>query len=130
MGYRIINGRPYEIGQFPSSISSIPRKDKSEATEEVSFREILNRKYQKDDSFTISNHAAARLKEIELSEKDFEIIGKGIRLAAEKGCKNSVLLYKDIAFVTSIENKTIITAVQKEKSKENMFTNIDSVLFL
>ena len=51
-------------------------------------------------------------------------------LAKEKGAKNSLIVYKDIAFVTSIENRTVITAVEKERAKENVFTNVDSVVFL
>ena len=40
------------------------------------------------------------------------------------------MLYKDVALIASIENKTLITAVEKERSKENIFTNVDSVVLL
>ncbi|MGL4664719.1 MAG: flagellar biosynthesis protein, partial [Clostridium butyricum] len=30
----------------------------------------------------------------------------------------------------SVENKTLITAIEKERAKDNIFTNVDSVVIL
>ena len=57
-------------------------------------------------------------------------IEEGFSIATEKGSRNSVILYKDVALVASIENKTIITAVEKDRAESNCFTNIDSVVIL
>ncbi len=57
-------------------------------------------------------------------------IEKGFDLAADKGSRNAVMLYKDVALVASIENRTVITAVEKERAVDNVFTNIDSVVML
>ena len=59
-----------------------------------------------------------------------QAIGKGFEMAENKGAKNSLMLYKDVALIASIENKTLITAVDKERAKENVYTNIDSVVIL
>jgi hypothetical protein len=40
------------------------------------------------------------------------------------------MLYKDVALIASIENKTLITAVEKDRAKDNIFTNVDSVVIL
>ena len=61
---------------------------------------------------------------------DMKVIGKGFDLAADKGSRNAVMLYKDVALVASIENRTVITAVEKERAVDNVFTNIDSVVML
>ncbi len=61
---------------------------------------------------------------------DMKVIGKGFDLAAGKGARNAVMLYKDVALVASIENRTVITAVEKERAVDNVFTNIDSVVML
>lgn len=133
MGYRIINGNLYPVGNFPEVVSSNKETDKKQTN---SFGELLknelNKESNKNVDFKISNHAAKRLQDrnIMLSQKDIENINKGINLAKEKGAKDSVILYKNIALVTNIKNRTIITAVDKETSKENVFTNIDSVVLL
>ena len=127
MGYRIINGRAYPVGNIGNiNNSNLPN---TKNTNEVSFKDILDSKI-KDKSFTVSKHAAERLKNIDFSEMDMENIEKGINLAEDKGSKNSLLLYKDVALVTSIENRTVITAVDKERAQDNVFTNIDSVVII
>ena len=57
-------------------------------------------------------------------------IETGFQIAKEKNSKNTVMIYKDIALIASVENKTLITAVEKERAKENIFTNVDSVVIL
>ena len=59
-----------------------------------------------------------------------ENIEKGFKLAEEKGAKNSVMVYKNVALIASIENKTVITAVDKDRAESNVFTNVDSVVLL
>ena len=123
----MINGRAYPIGNFnlPNEKIQIKSSDKS------SFSEILKEKIdEKNYDYTISNHAANRLKEIKFNEEDMKNIGKGFEIAENKGAKNTVMIYKDVTLVASIENKTLITAVEKERAKENVFTNIDSVVIL
>ena len=36
----------------------------------------------------------------------------------------------DVALVVSIKNRTVITAVDKDHLKENVFTNIDSAVIV
>lgn len=129
MGYRIVNGKAYPVGNiggFQNTNNITKDKNKSN----TNFQDILNKKIDETKGFTVSKHASERLKNIDFSDKDMEVIEKGFKLAEDKGSKNSVMLYKDVALVTSIENKTIITAVEKNRAEENIFTNIDSVVIL
>ena len=48
--------------------------------------------------------------------------------AEQKGSKDSLVLLDDLAFVVSVKNKTVVTAVDSNRAKENVFTNIDSVV--
>lgn len=131
MSYRIINGRPYVTGNFGDyNLNASKSENTKVSSSSASFKEILNSKVNKKEGFTISNHAAERMKSMDFNEQDMKKLNDGIELAEEKGCKNSVLIYKDVVFVTSIENRTIITAVHKERAKENVFTNVDSVLLI
>lgn len=129
MGYRMINGKAYPIGDIGNFQSTNTPKDKV-SNNAPSFKDILNEKIEKNKGFTISKHAAYRLKEVNFTENDMKNIEKGFKLAQDKGCKNSVMLYKDVALIASIENKTVITAVQKDRAVDNIFTNIDSVILL
>ncbi|SCN21310.1 flagellar operon protein [Clostridium sp. N3C] len=129
MGFRVINGVVYPIGNFPTNNSSNCHKIKDNNSKE-NFAEILNSKLAKSESFTISKHAADRLRNVNLDSNDMEKINDIINKAEQKGSKNCLILYKDVALVTSIENRTVITAVEEERMKENIFTNIDSVVIM
>ncbi len=128
MGFRVINGQAYPIGNFKLPNESISGKP---VNKKNNFNDILQDEINKSDSdYTLSKHAADRLKEIKFTEADMKEIGKGFKIAEEKGSKNSVMIYKDVALIASIENKTVITAIEKERAKDNIYTNIDSVVIL
>lgn len=129
MGYRMINGRAYPV-QDIGTIQNTNITNKHKNSTSTSFKDILNKSIEERNSFTISKHAAERLKDINFSEVDMQEIEKGFRLAEDKGSKNSVMLYKDVAIIASIENKTVITAVENNRAEENIYTNIDSVVIL
>ena len=128
MGYRIVNGRAYPVGEI-GNFQSTPITNQS-TNSKSSFKDVLNNTIKDKKSFTISKHASERLNEIDFSEGDMKKIEKGFELAEDKGSKNSLLLYKDVAIIASIENRTVITAVEKSRAEENIFTNIDSVVLL
>lgn len=130
MSYRIINGRAYSVG----NISQVENSPKTISTKNIednkSFKDVLNSVIDKDKGFNVSKHAALRLNEINFTEDDMKQIEKGFQMAKDKNSKNTVMLYKDVALIASVENKTLITAVDKNRSKDNIFTNVDSVVIL
>lgn len=129
MSYRIINGQAYPTGNF-GQIEFIKNNKVSNLSENKSFKDILDNTKIKDQGFTVSKHAALRLNEINFTEEDMKKIEKGFEIAKDKNSKNTVMLYKGVALIASVENKTLITAVEKERAKDNIFTNIDSVVLL
>jgi len=131
MSYRIINGQAYLVGNFGQISNTQPNiQNKTDSNDKINFQSVLDSVKNKDEGFTISKHAAKRLDEINFTEEDMKQIEKGFEIAKDKNSKNTVMLYKDIAIIASVENKTLITAVDKERAKDNIFTNVDSVVIL
>lgn len=97
----------------------------------IDFNSVLQN-IQRERELKISGHAMDRLKErqIELNEKDIKSLKGAVESIRNKGGKEALILYNNIAFITSIRNNTIITAVDKDNLKENVFTNIDSAMIL
>ncbi|MGI4788058.1 MAG: TIGR02530 family flagellar biosynthesis protein [Janthinobacterium lividum] len=79
-----------------------------------------------------SGHAQTRLasRQITLTESDVARLGQAMTKAASKGSKDSLVLMDKTAFVVSVANRTVITAVASDALKENIFTNIDSAMIL
>ena len=79
-----------------------------------------------------SAHAMQRLqsRNISLSSEDVAKMNVMADKAAAKGAKNSLFIMHDVAMVVSIKNRTVITAVDSDSMKENVFTNIDSAAII
>lgn len=77
-----------------------------------------------------SRHALARVERrgIELDQATLGRLSEGVGRAAGKGSRDSLVLVDGTAFVVSVSNRTVITAVGSEHMKDNVFTNIDSAV--
>ena len=75
-----------------------------------------------------SAHAQARMQErnIVLTAQHLQRLDHGVALAEAKGSVNSLVLMDDTAFIVSVKNKMVITAVPRHDSADNVFTQIDS----
>ena len=129
MGFRIVDGKAYPVGNF-QSVNTENSLNQNKIKSNNSFKDILDKTIEKNRGYTLSKHAAERLRDINFNSKDMDAIERGFKIAEDKGSKNSVMIYKDVALIASIENKTVITAIPKDRAKENIFTNIDSVVIL
>lgn len=77
-----------------------------------------------------SAHAQERLAARPLDSHDLARIEAAVRQAAQKGARESLVLYDDLALVVSVRNRTVITAVDQARRRGNVFTNVDSVVLV
>jgi flagellar operon protein len=84
------------------------------------------------DQLKVSGHAQTRLqsRNIQLDQQDWQRVLNGVNRAAEKGSRESLVMIDDVALVVSVKNRTVITAVDKQNLKDNVFTNIDSAVIV
>src|SRR5690349_17745928 len=84
------------------------------------------------DQLKVSGHAKTRLesRNIQLGKAEWDRVLEGVNRAASKGSKESLVMLDDIALVVSVKNRTVITAVDQQHLKENVFTNIDSAVIV
>jgi flagellar operon protein len=55
---------------------------------------------------------------------------EAVTKAESKGVRDTLVLMDDLAFVVNVRNRTVITAVQSNELKENVFTNIDGAVII
>ena len=96
----------------------------------VLFGDILQETIAEERKVTFSHHAQQRLRmrNIQFNSQQMERITDAIDKAARKGARDSLLLVDNIATVVSVENRTVITVVEGDSLKDNVFTNIDSAV--
>lgn len=120
---------PHPIQPVTPEKISETRKNQA-ANPKNTFSQVLDQNLGQDIKF--SNHAQQRLKSrnIELTDADMTKLESAVEKAREKGAKDSLILINDLALVVSVKNNTVITAVDGQNLKENVFTNIDSAVIV
>ena len=93
------------------------------------FEKILEQELKE---LKFSKHAQQRLesRDINLGADDLQSLTNAVQKAKEKGAQESLILLRNIAFVVNIKNNTVVTAMEGEKLRDNVFTNIDSAVFV
>lgn len=118
---------------FPRPVQTSVRQNQPSRTNKpagTDFGQILDKKLRGELKF--SNHAQQRLKSrnINLSADEMTKIEEAVGKARDKGSRDSLILMSDLALVVSVKNNTVITAVDGDSLKDNVFTNIDSAVIV
>ncbi|MEN6348082.1 MAG: TIGR02530 family flagellar biosynthesis protein [Syntrophomonas sp.] len=117
--------------QQPTVQPATTRRDTSVKTQPgSSFEQVLDKKINGELKF--SQHAQERLRSrnINLSDGELNKLQEAVSKAREKGSRDSLILMQDLALVVSVKNNTVVTAVDGQNLKENIFTNIDSAVIV
>ncbi len=104
---------------------------KNGETAEGSFVDFLQQLRQEDpeSGVKISSHAQKRIqsREITVDETTLKTLDQVLALGTEKGSRSTLVMAKNQAFILSIKDRTLVTALKKEEMDQYYFTNIDSV---
>ena len=95
-------------------------------------KKIDSSKSSEENGVRLSGHAKKRLEErnINLDGNEFLKIRDGIDKLKEKGGKDSLIVTEQAAYIVDVDNQTVVTAMDKDDMAENVFTKIDSTLFI
>ena len=80
----------------------------------------------------ISAHAAKRLEErnISMDGPEYLKIKEAMNKLRAKGSKDSLVITDKAAYIVDVRNNKVVTAVDKGGMNENVFTKIDSTVFM
>lgn len=94
-----------------------------------SFEEVLGQSLGRSQ-VQFSRHAQQRMasRGIRFSEADLDRLDEAVNLVRTKGGRDSLVLLNDNALVVSVKNSQVVTVVDRDSLKDNVFTNIDSAI--
>ena len=100
----------------------------TEATKKVSTDVASDFK----STIKFSNHAVERMQTrgISYNPESLLKLDEAIKKAAAKGSKDTLVLMDDSALIVSVKNNTVVTVMDKNSLRENVFTNIDSTVVI
>jgi flagellar operon protein len=111
--------------------TSRPEKtDKAHSGE--SFDEILQKKIKSNQNITFTKHAQLRMSErnITLTNDHLNRLDEAVKKAGQKGVKDTLVLIDEMAFIVSVKNSTVITALNGSDMEGNVFTQIDGAVII
>lgn len=80
----------------------------------------------------VSAHAQERTRSrgIPMGQVELDQIGRAMDQIARKGGREALVIRPDAAFVVSVPNRTVITAMARDELRDNVFTQIDSAVLV
>lgn len=107
-----------------------PARAQHQKVSQHSFKSLFDKEL--DSSLTISKHAKKRLEDrnIEITDASWNKIGEKVKEAGKKGVKDSLVILRDVTLVVNAPNQTVITALGRNESASQIFTNINGAIVI
>ena len=117
------------IQHIPFHPTLTPKQPVKE-TASTSFLDHLQQATRQE--LKISRHASERMQErnIEISDEEWQQVTNRVLEARDKGVKQPLVLLDQAALIVSAKNATVITALDRQEAKSQLFTNIDGTIVL
>jgi len=106
---------------------------KTLSANEIQLRQYaLNIKPAYEQELTFSKHAKQRLaqRNIDIDSGLIEKISGAVKKASEKSIRNALVLSGESAFIVSVDNNVVVTAMNNQEMRESVITNIDGTVIL
>ena len=122
--------------QRPVDLLEIARRNRNSEDvrqpDKKTFQEMFSSELAENRSLQFSKHASQRLfsRDIRLNDEKMNKIADAVDKAAEKGSKETLILTEEVALVVAVQNRTVVTAFDRENLRDGVVTSIDSAVIL
>jgi len=106
-----------------------PAKNRSAGGPVGAFDQFLQQA-QKSSAVTFSAHAQSRMaaRGINFDATQLQRLEQAVARVDAKGGRDSLVMLDNTALVVSVKNETVVTVVDRDQLKNNVFTQIDSAV--
>ncbi len=120
-------GPAIQKGEFDQALNQAVEKNKLPPSALVN-----SNLSQQNVGLKFSAHATQRLRErqIQFDPETMSRMNDAISKADAKGLQDTLLLTNQAALIVNVPNRTVVTAMDREKLIGNVFTNIDGAVII
>lgn len=126
------------IINHPNAPADVKKNYKNQTGKSDEFSEILQSKQSTQASETnnqgisLSQHAQKRVEQrsINLDSSEYAKLKQALQSLQNKGGKESLVVTDKAAYIMDVANQKIVTAMNKQELQQNVFTKIDSTVFV
>jgi flagellar operon protein len=129
----VLDKNKTEAGEFQKALEQSLQEDGSGSAVADVGRQIAPPPGARiENALRFSNHAIERMQTrgISYTPESLGRLEDAVKKAAAKGSKDTLVLMDDSALIVSVKNNTVVTVMDKNALKENVFTNIDSTVVI
>ncbi len=124
----------HHTGKITSSQSLLVQHElgRTGRTAGTEFAERLKEAAAQAGTLQFSRHASQRMEQrgIELTGENLKELSQAVEKARQKGSKETVVIGSHGAFIVNVANNVVVTSITEQEMKHNIFTNIDSAVFM
>lgn len=128
-----VTGAPGNVVSRDNAQAQDPATLRENASSE-SFSQILGTQLEKPivQPLRFSAHASSRVqsRKLNIGADEMRKLGEAVDRAAAKGLDDTLILTKDAAFIVSVKNRTVVTAMDRSSLDGNVFTNIEGAVIV
>jgi len=126
----ILSSNNAAVRQIQQAQQRQPQRPGNSPADVPAFDDVLKERLAQPSTVRFSAHAQRRIqaRNIPFGTEEAARLDRAVEKAAGKGARESLILMDDLALVVSVKNRVVITAVDAKNRKEDVFTNIDSVV--
>jgi flagellar operon protein len=128
------------VSSLPSDQQKAEKSNALKSGEKSEFKGLMDKEFLQPQvtpkdvgpDVNVSTHATKRLQErnIELDGNEYMKLKEAIGKLRAKGGHDSLVITNKAAYVVDVDKNTVVTAVDKNNMNENVFTKIDSTIFM
>ena len=132
------------VSSLPADVQKAEKTNALKQGEKSEFKGLVDQLNQQDlrhpqvtekqvgQDVNVSTHAMKRLQErnIELDGNEYMKLKEAVSKLRAKGGHDSLVITNKAAYVVDVDKNTVVTAVDKNNMNENVFTKIDSTIFM
>lgn len=119
----------HHLHQLPKPTTNVTKKQVTSTTQ---FKDLLQQRLVDTTELKVSKHAQKRLQDrgIEIDQEKWSQISTRVQEARSKGVNDSLVVLKDAALVISAKNNTVVTVMDRNEAKAQIFTNINGTILM
>lgn len=136
------------VSSLPSDVQKAEKNNALKSGEKSEFKGLVDQLSKENSSkdlrqpqvtskdvgaeVNVSTHAMKRLQErnIELDGNEYMKLKEAVSKLRAKGGHDSLVITQKAAYVIDVDKNTVVTAVDRNNMNENVFTKIDSTIFM
>ncbi len=98
----------------------------------TSFAQVLRQVQAPDEGVRLSAHARQRIVQRGIAFDDVlaRQLTRAVQELSAKGAREALVLHPAAAFIVSVPNRTVVTALDRQEMHQRIFTQIDSAYLL